>query len=100
MVLKISSEAERICSLRQKQVESARKYVVDFYGTLTTQLGGGILMEYCPGGSLAQLLAERRPFSLGECVTALAPIAQTLSALHASGQVHGDVSVSNVLLTA
>lgn len=100
MVLKISSEAERICSLRQKQVESARKYVVDFYGTLTTQLGAGILMEYCPGGSLAQLLEERAPFSLGECVTALAPIAQTLSALHASGQVHGDVSASNVLLTA
>ncbi|PRA06353.1 hypothetical protein CQ019_02865 [Arthrobacter sp. MYb229] len=100
MVLKLSSNAESICSLRQKQVESARKYVIDFYGTLSTQLGEGILMEYCPGGSLAQLLEERAPFSLGECVTALAPVAQTLAALHSTGQVHGDVSAGNVLLTA
>ncbi|WP_404285673.1 serine/threonine protein kinase [Glutamicibacter arilaitensis] len=100
MVLKLSSNAESICSLRQKQVESARKYVIDFYGTLSTQLGEGILMEYCPGGSLAQLLEERSAFSLGECITALAPIAQTLAVLHSSGQIHGDVSASNVLLTA
>lgn len=100
MVLKLCGDAENICSLRQTQVEATRKYVVDFYGTISTQLGDGLLMEYCPGGSLAQLLVERPPFTLGESITALAPIAQTLAALHLSGQRHGDVSASNILLTA
>ncbi|MGH3654289.1 serine/threonine protein kinase [Glutamicibacter sp.] len=100
LTLKLSLTMENIASLRQEQVTQSRKYVVDFYGTLPTQLGEGLIMEYCPGGSLADLVASRSAFGLGECVTALAPIAQTLSVMHAQGQHHGDLSPANILLTA
>lgn len=100
MALKLSLTMENVNSLRQVDVTQSRKYVVDFYGTIQTQLGEGLVMEYCPGGSVEQLVRSRSPFSLGECVTALAPIAQTLSAMHAEGQRHGDLSPANILLTA
>ncbi len=100
LTLKLSLTIENIVSMRQEQITQSRKYVVDFYGTLMTQLGEGLIMEYCPGGSLAELVANRSAFALGECVTALAPIAQTLSVMHAQGQRHGDLSPANILLTA
>lgn len=100
LTLKLSLTMENITSLRQEEVRQSRKYVVDFYGTLPTQFGEGLIMEYCPGGSLADLVASRSAFALGECVTALAPIAQTLSVMHSQGQRHGDLSPANILLTA
>ncbi|WP_345469673.1 protein kinase [Glutamicibacter ectropisis] len=100
MVLKLSLTMEDVSSLRQNSVTQSRKYVVDFYGTLSTQLGDGLIMEYCPGGSIGDLVSSRGVFSLGECITALAPVAQTLSTMHAAGFRHGDISPSNVLLTA
>lgn len=100
MVLKLSDSIENLASLRQEHVISKQKYVVDFYGVLATQLGDGLLMEYCPGGSLASLVQQRSPFSLGEAVTALAPIAQTVSGFHRAGMRHGDISPANIMLTA
>jgi len=100
MVLKLSLTMEDVSSLRQNSVTRTRKYVVDFYGTLSTQLGDGLIMEYCPGGSIGDLVNSRGVFSLGECITALAPVAQTLSMMHAEGIRHGDISPANVLLTA
>lgn len=100
MVLKLSLTMEDVSSLRQNPITQSRKYVVDFYGTLTTQLGDGLIMEYCPGGSIGDLVVSRGIFSLGECITALAPVAQTLSMMHAEGMRHGDLSPANILLTA
>ncbi len=100
MVLKLSLTMENVTSLRQNSIAQTRKYVVEFYGTLSTQLGDGLLMEYCPGGSLADLVHNRGVFSLGECITALAPVAQTVSVMHSNGTRHGDLSPANVLLTA
>lgn len=100
MVLKLSDSVENLASMRQEHVISKQKYVVDFYGVLSTQLGDGLLMEYCPGGSIASLVQQRSPFSLGEAVTALAPIAQTVSGFHRAGMRHGDISPANIMLTA
>lgn len=100
MVLKLSLTMENVASQRLHNVNAARKYVVDSYGMLSTQLGDGLLMEYCPGGSLAALMARRSNFTLAECVTALAPIAQAIAGLHAAGMRHGDISPSNIMLTA
>ncbi|WP_313813495.1 protein kinase domain-containing protein [Glutamicibacter sp.] len=100
MVLKFSEGTENLASLKQENVALKQKYVVDFYGILTTDLGDGLLMEYCPGGNLASLVQHRSVFTLGESVTALAPIAQTISGLHAHGIRHGDISPANILLTA
>ena len=100
MVLKLSLTMENVAAQRLNTVNAPRKYVVDFYGMLNTQLGDGLLMEYCPGGSLAALVAQRSTFTLAECVTALAPIAQAIAGLHAAGMRHGDISPSNIMLTA
>lgn len=61
--------------------------------------GIGLLLDYAPGGSLADLVASRRKLPVGETVTVLTPIAQVLGYLHAKGFTHGDVSPGNVLFT-
>jgi eukaryotic-like serine/threonine-protein kinase len=61
--------------------------------------GMGLLLDYAPGGSLAQLVGTRRKLPVGETVTVLTPIAQVLGYLHAKGFTHGDVSPGNVLFT-
>ncbi|NQD87400.1 serine/threonine protein kinase [Paenarthrobacter sp. CM16] len=60
----------------------------------------GIVMDYAPGGSLANLIAGRGRLHVGETVTILTPLAQALAYLHAQGTVHGDVAPGNILFTA
>ena len=62
--------------------------------------GLGLLVDYAPGGSLAQLVASRGKLSIGETVTVLTPIAQVLGYLHSNGYTHSDVSPGNVLFTS
>jgi serine/threonine protein kinase len=61
--------------------------------------GIGLLLDYAPGGSLADLVGSRRRLPVGETITVLTPIAQVLGYLHANGFTHGDVSPGNVLFT-
>jgi hypothetical protein len=62
--------------------------------------GLGLLVDYAPGGSLAQLVGSRGKLSIGETVTVLTPISQVLGYLHARGFTHSDVSPGNVLFTS
>lgn len=62
--------------------------------------GLGLLLDYAPGGTLAELLAARGRLGAGEAVTVLTPVAQVLAYLHTRGFAHGDVSPGNVLFTA
>jgi len=61
--------------------------------------GTALIMDYAPGGSLAQLVSARGSLSVGETVTVLTPIAQALAYLHGKGFTHSDVSPGNVLFT-
>lgn len=66
-------------------------------------LSGGevvLVMDYAEGGSLASLLARRGRLHPSEVVTVLAPLAEVLADLHRRGNIHGDLSPSNVLFTA
>ena len=60
----------------------------------------GLVLDYAPGGSVAELVAGRGRLAPGETVTVLTPIAQALEYLHSRGFTHGDVSPGNVLFTA
>ena len=60
----------------------------------------GLVLDYAPGGSVADLVAGRGRLGAGETVTVLTPIAQALQYLHSHGFTHGDVSPGNVLFTA
>ena len=56
-----------------------------------------LVLEYLPGGSLAERLAEG-PLRLEEMLYSVAEVAAGLDALHRGGVVHRDVKPSNVLL--
>ena len=58
-----------------------------------------LVLDHAAGGSLAGLLGVRR-LTAGEIVTIAVPLAGALSAVHARGLVHGDVTPANVLFTA
>lgn len=84
----------------QAMLPLAHEHLVRPWGVTRIQCGTtGLLMDPYTAGSLAQLLHATGTLSLGETVTALTPVAQALSHLHARGAAHGDVSAANILLT-
>ncbi len=62
--------------------------------------GVALAMQYAPGGSLDDLLAERRRLTPGQAVAVAAPIADALASAHRRGILHGDVKPANVLFTS
>lgn len=64
------------------------------------------LMSYIPGGTLEQLINQRRglgkPFTVCEVVSYLRPIAEALDAIHAMQPpvIHRDIKPANILIPA
>ena len=99
-VIKLIGNQEAVASMEQIARVEGAEHLIDFHGVLDTDAGPALLAEYCPGGSLGQMVRARGPLPLGEVITALAPIAQSVEALHRQGIRHGDISPNNILLTA
>jgi serine/threonine-protein kinase len=59
-----------------------------------------VVMELCPGGSLADRLGVDRPMPPDELVPILVAVANALDAVHRAGLVHRDVKPSNILFAA
>jgi eukaryotic-like serine/threonine-protein kinase len=59
-----------------------------------------LVLPLAEGGDLGRLVRARGVLEPGEVVTACAPVAQALASVHQRGLVHGDVTPSNILLTA
>jgi eukaryotic-like serine/threonine-protein kinase len=62
--------------------------------------GVALAMQYAPGGSLDDLLAERGRLAPGQVVALAAPVADALASAHRRGVLHGDVKPANVLFTS
>ena len=59
-----------------------------------------IIMEYVPGGSLADRMEKTGPMPVKEALSLAMRIAVALEAAHSNGLVHRDVKPDNILFTA
>lgn len=59
-----------------------------------------LIVEYLPGGTLADRLKRGEPLPLAEAVTLTTDVARGLMAAHEAGIVHRDVEPGNIFLTA
>ncbi|MCW2880638.1 MAG: Serine/threonine protein kinaselike protein [Sphaerisporangium sp.] len=78
---------------------SGHPHVADVYDAGV--LGDGrpyMVLELCPGGSLADRLRERGPLSPDEVRDIGVRIADALAAAHAAGVLHRDVKPANILV--
>lgn len=59
-----------------------------------------LVMEYLPGGSLADRLAEYGPMPVGQIVDTGIKIARALAVAHRAGVLHRDVKPANIMISA
>jgi tRNA A-37 threonylcarbamoyl transferase component Bud32 len=62
--------------------------------------GIALAMQFAPGGSLGDVLAERARLTPGQVVAVAAPVADALASAHRRGILHGDVKPANILFTS
>ena len=62
--------------------------------------GPAVVMQYAPGGSLADLLGRQGRLQAGEVVALAAPIADALASAHRRQVLHCDVKPANILFTS
>ena len=100
MVLKIFGYDAPLRQVGIRGPELRHEFLVDEIGLVQSTQGVGLLMEYCPAGSVAEVVTRRGPMTVGEVLTVIAPVGEALAFLHQRGITHGDVSPRNILLTA
>jgi eukaryotic-like serine/threonine-protein kinase len=94
---------------RQRFVQEARAvsalnhpHIVTVYDVGQARIDGHdvdfLVMEYLPGRTLAEVLAERR-LGLGEALDCAISIVDALAAAHGAGIVHRDVKPANVIVS-
>ena len=59
-----------------------------------------LVMDYMPGGSLADRLGERKRFPVDEAVAIVTKIAEALEVAHRHGVIHRDVKPDNIMFDA
>lgn len=77
---------------------SSSPHIVSIIDTGVTDAGQPyIVMEYCEGGSYAQILKERGPLPVEEVLEVGIKIGEALHAAHEAGIIHRDVKPPNIL---
>jgi hypothetical protein len=101
--LRSGGSADDLARLRREAVvltELDHPHIVRVLEVVQDGDGLALVMQYAPGGSLRDLLAERGRLTPGEVVAVAAPVADALASAHRRGVLHGDVTPANVLFTS
>lgn len=75
------------------------KNIVTFHTIAYDEGDRYLVMDYCEGGTLRQLLELSIPNSLGQCLQLVVDILRGLEMAHQLGVVHCDLKPENILLT-
>jgi hypothetical protein len=101
--LRAGGGAEDLARLRREAMvltELDHPHIVRVLEVVQDGDGLALVMQYAPGGSLRDLLAERGRLTPGQVVAVAAPVADALASAHRRGVLHGDVTPANVLFTS
>lgn len=87
-------------ALREARSSAAlnHRHVVSVYDAVETADHIWLVMEYVPGSTLAELIAQEGRLDPARVATIGAQVADGLAAAHARGTVHRDVKPGNVLV--
>ncbi|MEA2476676.1 MAG: eukaryotic-like serine/threonine-protein kinase [Actinomycetota bacterium] len=104
----LSDDKDFLERFRREALSAARlahPSIVSIYDTGTEEAEDGgtrhyIVMEYCGGGTLADLIADEAPVDPERVVSIGSAIADALCYAHAHGVIHRDIKPANVLITA
>ncbi len=79
---------------------SAHPNIVTLLGSGITEGGQGyLILEYCPGGSLAATLQQRGSLGWVEATEITAKLAGAIASAHSRSVLHRDIKPENVLMT-
>ena len=87
-------------ALREARSSAAlnHRHVVSVYDAIETRDHIWLVMEYVPGSTLAELIAQEGRLDPARVATIGAQVADGLAAAHARGTVHRDVKPGNILV--
>jgi serine/threonine protein kinase len=95
-----ASATDSARALREARSSAALSHrnVVTVFDVVEEHAAIWLVMEYVPGRSLAEIVAEDGPLDPGRVAEIGAQVAEGLAAAHALGVVHRDVKPGNVLI--
>ncbi len=87
--------------LREARILSSVNHpsLLRIFGSGSDDSSAWLILEYCPGGSLGDLLRNRMKFSPGEAASLLVQIAEGLVLVHEKGIIHRDIKPDNILFS-
>src|SRR5919198_3450863 len=89
---------ERFLEMQRRIARLFHPHLVTIFDAGTADEGCFVVMEYVPGGSLRDLLADRQRLPVAEVVRIVGQVAEALQLLHDEGIVHGEIKPTNILL--
>ncbi|NUT93216.1 MAG: serine/threonine protein kinase, partial [Saccharothrix sp.] len=101
VALKLATTGDGEATRREARI-GAGLHHANVISVFDTVVDGGrrwLVMEYLPARSLAEICRTDGPVDAGLATRIGAQIATALSAMHAKGMVHRDITLANVLVT-
>ncbi len=91
MLARFRLEAQAIAALRHRNI-------LTIYGYGEEEGWAYIVMEYVPGGSLADRIEPGKPYTWEQALTITIPVSQALAFAHGHDIIHRDIKPANILM--